>query len=46
MEVAVGSAEGSVLSNETPGVGAPGPEIVLQEARRISLMIARTIQRR
>ncbi len=43
-EVAAGSGGGSVLSGETPGVGVPG--IVLQEVRRILLMIARAIQRR
>jgi len=43
-DVVVGTGAGSVLSDETPGAGAPG--IVPHEVRRISLEIKRTIQRR
>jgi len=34
-----------VLTGGTTGVGAPVAGVVLQEASRIALMIARTIQR-
>jgi hypothetical protein len=34
-----------VLTSGTTGVGAPVAGVVLQEASRIALMIARTIQR-